>query len=231
MKTKQYKVGDHVFEIQFVDDNNDESLLPSFRPFELKDSDDVPLFRVIVDDSFKFDELGHEIGQFDCGGSNHGVYLLPNGAYQFVVTDVNGVLCCHMQSTSDFNEIKVAIKGKTGCDLMNDDNPVVRVVDGKAIIYGSPWSGKTPCYRNIQAPIGAIVRIQQRPKNEIRKLGPVESFTVLLPAMSNMKWDSRVYKGICDGITGLIEHCNLYELGCLPNGEAAILCHDTVSVN
>ena len=81
MKTKQYKVGDHVFEIQFVDDNNDESLLPSFRPFELKDSDDVPLFRVIVDDSFKFDELGHEIGQFDCGGSNHGVYLLPNGAY------------------------------------------------------------------------------------------------------------------------------------------------------
>ena len=77
MKTKQYKVGDHVFEIQFVDDNNDESLLPSFRPFELKDSDDVPLFRVIVDDSFKFDELGHEIGQFDCGGSNHGVYLLP----------------------------------------------------------------------------------------------------------------------------------------------------------
>ena len=293
MKTKQYKVGDHVFEIQIVDDNNDESLLPSFRPFELKDSDDVPLFRVIVDDSFKFDELGHEIGQFDCGGSNHGVYLLPNGAYQFVVTDVNGVLCCHMQSTPDFKEIKVAIKGKTwiqrnfglnnammmayafataekmtmlmhasvircdgygylmtapsgtgksthtrlwydnipGCDLMNDDNPVVRVVDGKAIIYGSPWSGKTPCYRNIQAPIGAIVRIQQRPKNEIRKLGPVESFTVLLPAMSNMKWDSRVYKGICDGITGLIEHCNLYELGCLPNGEAAILCHDTVSVN
>ena len=263
MKTKQYKVGDHVFEIQFVDDNNDESLLPSFRPFELKDSDDVSLFRVIVDDSFQFDELGHEIGQFDCGGSNHGVYLLPNGAYQFVVTDVNGVLCCHMQSTPDFNEIKVAIKGKTwiqrnfglnnammmayafataekmtmlmhasvircdgygylmtapsgtgksthtrlwydnipGCDLMNDDNPVVRVVDGKAIIYGSPWSGKTPCYRNIQAPIGAIVRIQQRPKNEIRKLGPIESFTVLLPAMSNMKWDSRVYKGICDGIT------------------------------
>ena len=253
----------------------------------------MPLFRVIVDDSFKFDELGHEIGQFDCGGSNHGVYLLPNGAYQFVVTDVNGVLCCHMQSTPDFKEIKVAIKGKTwiqrnfglnnammmayafataekmtmlmhasvircdgygylmtapsgtgksthtrlwydnipGCDLMNDDNPVVRVVDGKAIIYGSPWSGKTPCYRNIQAPIGAIVRIQQRPKNEIQKLGPVESFTVLLPAMSNMKWDSRVYKGICDGITGLIEHCNLYELGCLPNGEAAILCHDTVSVN
>ena len=79
MKTKQYKVGDHVFEIQFVDDNNDESLLPSFRPFELKDSDDVPLFRVIVDDSFKFDELGHYIGQFDCCGSNHRVQCDDDG--------------------------------------------------------------------------------------------------------------------------------------------------------
>lgn len=31
-----------------------------------------------------------------------------------------------------------------GCDLMNDDNPIVRIVNGSVMIYGSPWSGKTP---------------------------------------------------------------------------------------
>ena len=31
-----------------------------------------------------------------------------------------------------------------GCDIMNDDNPIVRIIDGKPIIFGCPWSGKTP---------------------------------------------------------------------------------------
>lgn len=116
-----------------------------------------------------------------------------------------------------------------GCDLMNDDNPVVRIVDGEARIYGSPWSGKTPCYRNIQAPIGAFVRIQQRPSNSIRPLRPLEAFGVLLPAVSSMKWDERVYRGICDAISEVLRLCPVYELGCLPNAEAALLCHDTIA--
>ena len=115
-----------------------------------------------------------------------------------------------------------------GCDLMNDDNPIIRILDNKAIVYGSPWSGKTPCYRNIQAPIGGIVRIKQQPENTIRRLGTIEAFTMLLPACSNMKWDARVYKGICDSITKFIQTCGIWELGCLPNTEAAILCHDTI---
>lgn len=115
-----------------------------------------------------------------------------------------------------------------GCDLMNDDNPIIRVIDGRPFVYGSPWSGKTPCYRNIEAPIGAIVRIMQHHENIIRRLGAVESFTALLPACSNMKWDARVYNGICDSITKIIQTCGIWELKCLPNNEAAILCHDTI---
>ena len=115
-----------------------------------------------------------------------------------------------------------------GTELMNDDNPVVRVEGDKATIYGSPWSGKTPCYRNIQAPIGAFIRIKQRPENAIRSLETLEAFIELLSAMSNMKWDRRVYNGICTGITELLRLCPIYELGCLPDAAAAHLCHDTV---
>lgn len=131
--------------------------------------------------------------------------------------------------TGKSTQVSMWLRYIEGCDLMNDDNPVVRVIDGQAIIYGSPWSGKTACYRNIQAPIGGLVRIQQRPENSIRKLSPIEAFCNLLPAMSNMKWDERVYKGVCDGISELIHLVGMYELGCLPNAEAAILCHDTIA--
>ena len=34
-------------------------------------------------------------------------------------------------------------------ELLNDDNPVVRITaDGRISVWGTPWSGKTPCYRN-----------------------------------------------------------------------------------
>ena len=34
-----------------------------------------------------------------------------------------------------------------GAFLLNDDSPVLRVEDDVVRVYGSPWSGKTPCYR------------------------------------------------------------------------------------
>lgn len=116
-----------------------------------------------------------------------------------------------------------------GSDLMNDDNPVVRIIDGKSIVYGSPWSGKTPCYRNIQAPIGAIVRIQQRPENRIRPMNPVESLAVMLSQVDNMKWDRTVYHTVCQTLGQLFACTPMFELGCLPNAEAAKICYETVS--
>ena len=34
------------------------------------------------------------------------------------------------------------------CHLLNDDNPVLRIEGGRVMAYGTPWSGKTPCYKN-----------------------------------------------------------------------------------
>ena len=55
-----------------------------------------------------------------------------------------------------------------GTELLNDDNPVVRVSDnGNATVYGSPWSGKTPCYRRVSYPLDGIVLLSQAPYNKI----------------------------------------------------------------
>ena len=110
------------------------------------------------------------------------------------------------------------------CDLMNDDNPIVRVIDGTAYIYGSPWSGKTPCYRNVKAPLGAVTRIERASVNKVEKLKPVDAFASMLPACSSMKWDKDIFDGICNTITRVIETTPMYVLHCLPNREAAEVC-------
>lgn len=143
--------------------------------------------------------------------------------------DGKGYLMTAPSGTGKSTHTYLWYKNIPGCDLMNDDNPVVRVVEGLPIIYGTPWSGKTRCYRNIHAPVGALVRIQQRKKNEIRRMRPVEALATLLPAASCMKWDQRVYLGVCDTLTTIISKVGVYELGCLPDAEAAWLCYNTVS--
>lgn len=46
------------------------------------------------------------------------------------------------------------VKHIDGAELLNGDNPVVRIMNGRAFAYGSPWSNKQPCYRNVSSPIG-----------------------------------------------------------------------------
>ncbi len=117
-----------------------------------------------------------------------------------------------------------------GTDLMNDDNPVIRIIENKAVLFGSPWSGKTPCYRNIQAPIGAITQLKQAPHNLIRRETVIEAFASILPSCSIMKWDKRIYSGICDTVKLIIETVPTYYLENLPNEEAVVLSYNTIRV-
>ena len=115
-------------------------------------------------------------------------------------------------------------------DLMNDDNPVIRIVDGIPVLFGSPWSGKTPCYRNIHAPIGAITQLKQAKHNLIRRETVVEAFASILPSCSIMKWDQRIYSGICDTVKFLIENTPTYLLENLPDEDAVKLSFQTITV-
>ncbi len=117
-----------------------------------------------------------------------------------------------------------------GTDLMNDDNPVIRIIDGVPTLFGSPWSGKTPCYRNVSAPIGAITQLKQTPYNKIRRETVVEAFASILPSCSVMKWDRRVYSGICNTVAKLIETIPAYLLENLPDEDAVRLSYNTIRV-
>ena len=122
------------------------------------------------------------------------------------------------------------LKYLEGSELLNDDNPILRIgEDGVARVYGSPWSGKTPCYKNDSAPVGAIVRLNQYPENRIARNSIVEAYAAVYPSCSGF----RAVKEMADGMHSTIEKVVLsvpcYTLDCLPDEAAARLSCETIS--
>ena len=117
------------------------------------------------------------------------------------------------------------VKYIDGAVLVNDDNPVVRVMDnGGAVVYGSPWSGKTPCYRNVSYPLGGIVLLSQAPYNKIRRLGGIQAYASLVASISGKRWDARVADGLHETENALVSMVPVWYLECLPDEEAAQVC-------
>jgi len=132
--------------------------------------------------------------------------------------------------TGKSTQVSNWLKHIPNCELLNDDNPIIRIIDGKAYCYGSPWSGKTPCYRNRKAYLGAVTRIERAKENSVKRLSPIEAFTSFLPSCSTMKWESKLYNDVMDTISKIIETTGLYTLYCLPNKEAAEVCNAAIAV-
>lgn len=114
--------------------------------------------------------------------------------------------------------------------LVNDDNPVVRIgEDGEAWVYGSPWSGKTACYRNERYPLRGIVLLSQAPYNRIRRLRGVEAFAALRPSISGKRWERRIADGLHATESGLTADVPVWHLECRPDREAAEMCASTIT--
>ena len=136
-----------------------------------------------------------------------------------------GYLFLGPSGTGKSTHAQLWIKHIGGTELVNDDNPVVR--DG--VVYGSPWSGKTPCYRNVSYPIGGIVRLSQAPYNKIRRLSGIEAYVDLAESVGGKFWDSRIAEGLHQTENRLAQTIPMWQLECLPDEEAARLCHDTIT--
>ena len=132
-----------------------------------------------------------------------------------------GYLFLGPSGTGKSTHAQLWLKHFEGTELVNDDNPVVR--DG--IVYGSPWSGKTPCYKAEQAPVQALVQLAQAPQNEIRLLRPTQAYPYILSSVSGLKMLPAQMDSLYETIAALLESTPVYFLDCLPNTEAAQLCY------
>ena len=145
-----------------------------------------------------------------------------------VMNEGKGYLFLGKSGTGKSTHSRLWLQNIPGTQLLNDDNPILRLMpDGSARVFGSPWSGKTPCYKAQDVPVGAVVRLNQAPRNEIVRLPLVQAYASLMASASAF----RPLKQLADGwhrtLEGLAATVPCYHLDCLPDQEAAELCYKT----
>ena len=141
-----------------------------------------------------------------------------------------GYLFLGKSGTGKSTHARLWLENIPGSELVNDDNPVVRVeADGTVRVYGSPWSGKTPCYRNMDLPVGGFVQLAQAPHNAIRRMRPIEAYASLVASISGKRWDRTLADGLHATENALVAGVPAWHLDCLPDGAAARLCMETLT--
>lgn len=165
-----------------------------------------------------------------------GVVLSENSAIAIhssvIVSRERGVLFLGESGTGKSTHTRLWRENIEGATLLNDDSPIVRIVDGKALVFGSPWSGKTPCYKNLSYPIAGFCRLSQAPHNLIRHLHPLAAIGALLPSCPPaFAHDDYLQDGICNTLGALLKQVGAYHLECLPDKAAAELSFNTIICN
>ncbi len=113
--------------------------------------------------------------------------------------------------------------------LLNDDNPAIRIdSEGNVFIYGTPWSGKTPCYINRKVELAALVRLNQAPENLFSEAQGLDAMIALLPSCSSLRWNDHLYSSLCDVLEKIIDKIPVCILKCLPNQDAAEICYSEI---
>lgn len=116
-----------------------------------------------------------------------------------------------------------------GCELINDDNPILKIEKEQVWIYGSPWSGKRHCFRNVKLPVKGIARLKQSPQNLFCEKSGVDAFLQLLPGASVIKQDKERYNALCGTLVRISTQVSVGVMECLPNQEAAQICMDNLN--
>lgn len=146
-----------------------------------------------------------------------------------IVADGRGVLFLGESGTGKSTHTRLWRENIDGCALLNDDSPIVRITKDGIRVYGSPWSGKTPCYKDHSYPIAGFCRLSQAPHNKIRRLPTIAAIGALLPSSPPaFAHDDKLQDAICATLGFILRHVPTFHLECLPNAEAAQLSFNTI---
>ena len=100
--------------------------------------------------------------------------------------------------------------------VLNDDRIIVRKLNGRFLIYGSPWHGEFSDYlasRIESAPLEKLFFIHHSSKNTIKRISEKKTFNLLYPALFPTFWDKECLENIVSFCQDLIKSVPCYSLG------------------
>jgi len=101
--------------------------------------------------------------------------------------------------------------------LLNDDRVIIRKIDSKFWMYGTPWHGDAKVYANDKAPLEKIFFLRHAKKNTVRKISSMEACSRLITCLFPVFWDKKGMKFTLSFCSELLQKTPCYELGFLPD--------------
>lgn len=143
-----------------------------------------------------------------------------------VEKDGRGFAFLGKSGTGKSTHSRLWIKYLQDTALLNDDNPVIRILpDGQIMIYGSPWSGKTDCYKNKGIRLRSMVRLNQSGSNIMHWKSGAEGLITVLPSCSSIRWNRILFDHMTTTLEKIVQLVPIGVLDCLPERAAAEICY------
>ncbi len=115
-----------------------------------------------------------------------------------------------------------------GARYLNDDKPVLRLVDGQWMAYGTPWSGKHDLSSNEGAPLGGIVYLRRGQENTIRRLSVEEAVPRIMSQSPYYLTQEQTEKKLAL-LNKLLLQVPVWELYCRNDDDAAYVSHTALT--
>lgn len=146
-----------------------------------------------------------------------------------VVHQGKAVLCLGESGTGKSTHTRLWLKYIPDTFLLNDDSPVLAFENGEAVVYGSPWSGKTHHYHQLRFPLAAAMRLSQAPYNKIHRLNIIEAFSSIHPSCPPaLAQDEKFQDMMVNMLSDVLSVTPVFHLECLPDEAAAWTSHDAI---
>lgn len=146
-----------------------------------------------------------------------------------IVYKNNAFLYLGGSGTGKSTHTRLLCKYLADAELLNDDSPVLRIIHDKCFVYGSPWSGKTQCYKQKRALLAGAVRLSQAPKNMLEKLSLHKAVGALLPSFPpELYLNTKLQYCVIDIMSNMLDTVLVSFFECLPDKEAAEISIDLI---
>ena len=142
----------------------------------------------------------------------------------------------------ELNGVAYAFTGPSGigkstrarkwCELLSaewisGDRPAIHAKYG--LVYGVPWDGKEKIYRNVQYPLGAILKVNRSVETRIVTLSNKELLRLLCEQSFVPLWDTGLAEKSLQSLIQLINRVTIIELSCDITNESCKKAYEIVT--
>lgn len=134
----------------------------------------------------------------------HGVLMSAEG---------HGILLCAESGTGKTTHAALWMKllGDR-CEIINGDKPLIRILDGVAYAYGTPWCGKEEINKNARVRLTDICFLERAKENSVCEVRKSEVVQNLLPSLHLPQGDGVV--NVLDALDVTARNAKFWRIAC-----------------